>query len=113
MVKRWQRLGERGRFQAVFSLGQTWSSSLVLLKGLPNGLEYTRYGFAVGKRLGNAVTRNRIKRRLREIVRQLNMKPGWDLIFVARQGTGCADYQMLNSAVRELADRARLLGEET
>lgn len=70
----------------------------------------TRVGFSVSKRVGNAVTRNRVKRRLREAVRHAlaDLPPGWDMILVARSAAATADYTTLNTTVRELLARARL-----
>ena len=111
-MKRWQRLKDKKRFQDIFSVGRTWPGKLVVLKGLPNDLEYNRYGFAVGKRLGKAVLRNRIKRRLRECALQIPLRTGWDLVFVARQSVATVDYQALKCGIRELVNKAHLLGEE-
>lgn len=70
----------------------------------------TRVGFSVSKRVGNAVTRNRVRRRLREAVRHVltDLPPGWDMILVARSAAAATDYATLNAAVRELLARARL-----
>lgn len=106
-------MGGKRQFEAIFSQGRTWSTNLVVLKGLPNGLEYSRYGFAAGKHLGKAVIRNRVKRRLRECVRYIPLKTGWDLVFVARQGITSADYPGLKQAILELVAKARLLREAT
>lgn len=111
-MKRWQRLKDKRRFQDIFNRGQTWSGKLVILKSLPNGLEHNRFGFAVGKRLGKAVLRNRIKRRLRECVLQIPLRNGWDLVFVARQSVTTVKYDTLKCYVRELVSKARLLGDE-
>jgi ribonuclease P protein component len=106
-----ERLTGRKRFEEVYSQGQTWSNRLLVMKALPNGLETSRYGFAVGKRLGKAVTRNRIKRWLRESVRQSPAQSGWDLIFVARSGATTSDYHKIKAAVEDILSRAALLSK--
>ncbi|MEE8472534.1 MAG: ribonuclease P protein component, partial [Dehalococcoidia bacterium] len=103
-----ERLTGRKPFTTVYSQGQTWTNRLLVLKALPNGLDNSRWGFAAGKRLGNAVTRNRIKRWLRESVRQSPSRPGWDLILVARNGTVTSDYHQVKAAVEDLLSRAAL-----
>jgi ribonuclease P protein component len=69
-----------------------------------------RIGFSVGKRVGKAVERNRIKRRLRESVRHklVNLTPGWDLTISARAGASEAGYAALDAELNELLTRARL-----
>jgi ribonuclease P protein component len=70
-------------------------SSLLVMKVIPNGLEYSRYGISVSRRVGNAVTRNRTKRRLREVLRVTALKPGWDMIFIARPSAAKGKYSIL------------------
>ena len=71
----------------------------------------TRVGFSVSKRVGSAVRRNRVKRRLREAVRRRlwNAQPGWDMIVIARPEAADADYAALASELQDLLTRARLL----
>jgi ribonuclease P protein component len=63
-----------------------------------------------GKRVGNAVVRNRVRRRLREIGRQLPIRPGLDLILGARPAAATATFADLTAAVRDLLRRAKALG---
>ena len=105
-----ERLAGRREFEAVFTAGKSWANDLVALRVLPNGSESNRYGFAVGKRLGGAVVRNRVKRRMREVVRLTRIRSGWDMVFIARQTAAETDYHALRKATEELLARAQLLG---
>jgi len=67
-----------------------------------------RYGLVVSKSSGNAVTRNRIKRRLRHCIRSLQLNPGHDYVIIASQQVADVPFTRLQGwlerAVRELAD---------
>lgn len=101
-----ERLRKNSEFANVRKRGRAWACELVVLKTVPNDLDRNRYGFVVGKRVGNAVVRNKVKRRLREIIRSSPMAPGRDMVFIARHGASMASYQQLHSAVIGLLRRA-------
>lgn len=103
------RLRRRADFDAVFQKGRAWHNELLVLRSLVNGLEHNRYGFVTGKRLGGAVVRNRLRRRLRESIRILATKPGWDVVVSAKMPAAGASFQELNRAVIELLTRAGIL----
>lgn len=71
----------------------------------------TRIGFAISKRVGDAVRRNLVKRRLREHIRRALWKiaPGWDMIIGARPGAAQADDATLGAEALDLLARGRLL----
>ncbi len=100
------------QYALVYNKGSSWTSDLAVMKALPNGLTFSRYGFSVGRRLGGAVVRNRVKRRLREILRLLPLEPGWDIIFIARPQAAGASFARLKKVVSVLLSRAGLLTRE-
>ncbi|HEU0028574.1 MAG TPA: ribonuclease P protein component [Ktedonobacterales bacterium] len=75
------------------------------------GVAPPRVGFSVSKRVGNAVRRNQVKRRLREVIRRRlwNVTPGWDMIVIARPEAGAASYDALRDDIDTLLAQARLL----
>lgn len=85
---------------------------MLVLWAKPNGLEVNRFGFVVSKKLGKATRRNMLKRLLRESCRQLQIKPGWDLVFIARRELTGADFWEVKRAMKGLVQRAGLLQGE-
>jgi ribonuclease P protein component len=101
-----------GQYALVYDKGSTLVSNLVVMKSLPNGLSLSRYGFSVSRRVGKAVVRNRVRRLLREILRLTPLKPGWDIVFIARPAAASTDYAALRESVMGLLSRTRLLAKE-
>lgn len=110
-VKRRFRVRDNSRFREIRRLGEAYSDRLLVVCTLHNQLPYSRFGFSVSKRIGNAVVRNRVKRRLREAVRirMDTIRPGWDLVFIARQPIRDADFHQIDAACVRLLARAGLI----
>ena len=108
VVRGEQFLTRDGQFQLVYDRGRSWAARDIVVRALPNGLDLTRYGLAVGRRLGKAVVRNRVKRRLREILRKSPLSPGWDIVLIARRPAAKADYKNLEKSVTDLLIKAGL-----
>lgn len=107
------RLKANNDFQRVRREGRSWSHPLIVLIAVPNALEVTRIGITASKTVGNAVRRNRAKRRLRAVIRQTvaTLTPGWDIVLVARPGLPDADGAAVSSAVEQLIKRAKFQKE--
>lgn len=105
-----RRLRKAADFQAVQRQGRSWANRLIVLRARLNGLETSRVGFSISRRVGKAVVRNRVKRRLRELARQIPMQGRWDMVFIARAPAAQADFQELRQAVQDLVGRAGVTG---
>jgi ribonuclease P protein component len=90
--------------------GKAVHAAPVLLSWLPTRQSASRFGFVVGKRVGNAVTRNRVKRRLRAIVhaRLSSIRAGFDITIIARPSSASCSYGDLETLIETLLRRARL-----
>jgi ribonuclease P protein component len=74
-----------------------------------------RVGITVSKKLGHAVVRNRVRRRLREVYRlnESRFQPGWDIVVVARSRCISASFQEIVNAYLTLAHKAGILRPDT
>ncbi len=100
------------QYALVYNEGSSWINDLVVMKALPNGFTFSRYGFSVSRRVGKAVVRNRVKRLFREILRSAQLEPGWDIIFIARPQTAEVNLAGLRKSVQGLLSQAGLLKKE-
>ncbi len=111
-MQRHQRLRRRRDFAAVYRSGKAYTQGPLALRTRRNpDTAVPRFGFAVGKRLGGAVARNRIKRRLREAARRSGARGQADVVVIARGASRDASYHDLESALHSLLQRAGLLDE--
>ena len=80
------------------------------VRSVANGLPLSRYAYAVSKRVGIAVVRNKVRRRLRELLRSLPIPEGYDVVISVRPEAATATFQALEKELTLLLTRSRLLG---
>jgi ribonuclease P protein component len=99
-------------FRALQGGGTVRSHPLLVARFRRTDLETTRFGLSTGKRLGGAVARNRVRRRLREVLRVMapSFQPGWDVLIIARPAVVDASHDEMVQAVRRLLQRGGVLG---
>ena len=86
----------------------------LVLYARKNRTDSNRVGITVSKKLGKAVVRNRVRRRLREVYRlhESRFLPGWDIVVVARGRAVDASFSDLTRAYLSLAKKSGILREE-
>ena len=107
-------LKENHLFRRAYSKGRTAADSRLALYVRRNGQKANRLGLTVSTKVGRAVTRNRVRRRLREIYR-LNegaLAFGCDVVVVARVRAASSDYHQLERSFLRLADKLGLLKKD-
>ena len=90
------------------------ANSCLVLYARKNRTATNRVGVTVSKKLGGAVVRNRVRRRLREVYRlnEAKFAPGWDIVVVARSRSISTDFQKLTESYLSLAEKAGILEAE-
>jgi ribonuclease P protein component len=102
------RLKERRRFQEVYRRGRFWTNAEMAVHVLKRPTAEKQFGFVVGKKVGGAVQRNRVRRLLREACRSLVAKVphGVDVVIVARPVSSQASLAHLSEGMQALFQRA-------
>ena len=104
-------LKENHLFRRAYHRGKTAADSRLALYVRRNGQKSNRLGLTVSTKLGHAVVRNRVRRRLREIYRlnEDRLNSGCDVVVVARVRAASSDYHQLEKSFLRLADKLELL----
>jgi ribonuclease P protein component len=111
MLQQRFRLRRSSDLQQVRQDGRGWHHPLIVLLVKANQGDVSRFAFVAGRRIGNAVVRNRCKRLMREVVRRHlhEIESGWDLMMIARSPETAVSYHTVETAVLQLLTRANLL----
>ncbi len=112
MLPKINRLTKKRDIERVFNNGKAFKEGNLFLKTLKNNLDISRFVFIVGKKTSTkAVLRNKIRRKLREVVR-LNLgqlEKGLDIVFIANKELKEKDFQELQEIVLTAAKKAKII----
>lgn len=111
-MKKEFRIKKNEEFQYAFKNGKSFANrQLVIYYVEKKDQQHFRIGLSVGKKIGNAVTRNRIKRYLRQAFQELesNIKYPYDIVIIARQPTKDMEYIEIKKSLTHLLYKERLL----
>lgn len=98
-------------FRKVYKHGRSFANRYLVMYILENKSEFSRVGISVSKKVGNAITRNKIKRRIRESYRlniDENVKNGYDIIFIARVSIKDVDYNDIEKAMKNIVKKSNI-----
>jgi ribonuclease P protein component len=101
-------------FEALQRIGRSRAHPFFVVRFAANGLDRSRFGLSTGRRLGGAVVRNQVRRRVREVIRALQprLRPGWDILVVCRPASVTARQAELAAALARLLQKAEILEPE-
>jgi ribonuclease P protein component len=110
-----EHLRRPAEFRKVYERRLSMADSYLLVYACENGLPYTRLGLSVGRKLGNAVRRNRLRRLCREAFRltKHELPKGLDLVLLPRQETEPALDRLQKSLHRLVQNLAQRMNQET
>jgi len=115
MLPKLNRLKKKKDLKLVFKKGKGFKEDFLVLKVLKNHLKNSRFGFIVSKAVSKKTTlRNKIKRRLRELVRikLKKIKKGIDGVLIVQPGLEVKDFWEIEAALNRIFKRAQILKKE-
>ena len=106
-------LRKNHEFRRLYNKGKSAAAHCVVVYCRRNGKSGNRFGVTVSTKLGGAVQRNRVRRRLKEIYRlnEEKLLPGYDVLIVARMRSRFAGYREIESSVLSLFRKLKLMAE--
>lgn len=110
-----ETLRKNSEFKSVYQARRSYANKYIVMYILRNGTDTNRLGVSVSKKVGNSIVRHRLARLLREAFR-LNIKdvkPGYDVVVVARAGLKGKGYKETENAMLHLLKLHRIYKEES
>ncbi|MGM0414419.1 MAG: ribonuclease P protein component [Bacillota bacterium] len=110
-----ESLKKNSHFQRVYKNGSSKASKYLVVYWLDNrnNNSLNRYGITISKKIGNAVVRNKLKRRIKEILRKWDdnnyIKSGLDIVIIARKPVIDLDYHQIKKDLKKLFYKCSLI----
>ena len=101
-------------FRRLYAHGKSKAGKDIVVYCRRNGRPYNRVGFTVGSKVGKAVARNLVRRRLRDIYSrsESGLSLGYDIVIVARSGSALAAYRELESQMLRIFEKLGIVKNE-
>ena len=104
------RLRKDSDFKNIYRKGKSLATKTLVFYFIKNDLGYTSVGYYISKKVGKAVTRNRIRRLIKENLKDIpDLKDGYDIIFIGRIPSSESDYKEIGKSIRYLFRKSGVL----
>ena len=103
-MKKYEIVKTHQEFNKIIQNGEKRKNQFYNIYIMKNNLSYSRFGIAIGKKIGNAVFRNKMKRRIRNILtnQRKEFQKGYDYIIIMKEKAKTATYQEMNQQMNEI-----------
>ena len=108
-------LTKNREFQKVYRRGKYAATAFLVIYSINNNSDISKFGITTSRKVGNSVKRNRMRRLIKENLRQLydRIVKGFDIVIVARKAETCANMEIIGKELRYLLHRLGLLDRES
>lgn len=96
------RIKNNEEFEYIIKNGISRKNKYYVIYNIERKEQYNRYGISVSKKIGNAVVRNKIKRRVRDIIIKNSIKIGYDYVIIIRKAITDLSYEEMKSELLSL-----------
>jgi len=112
MLPKLNRIKKKKDFETIFKNSKSFKTNLFIFRITENSLGLNRFGFVISHKISKkAVTRNKIRRRLTEIIKSetKNIKTGTDLVIITLPNIKNKDFPEIKEAIRNVLVKAKLI----